>query len=76
VALDSTGDVERAIEYAEQNPIKEGKKPQRWDFVTAFNEVAARRVRYRKTKRRIGGAALRSHALKMERERARRERRG
>lgn len=36
VFLDSVADVERAIQYVENNPIKEGKPRQRWSFVTAF----------------------------------------
>lgn len=34
VFLDSPRDIERAIAYVENNPIKEGKPPQRWSFVT------------------------------------------
>jgi REP element-mobilizing transposase RayT len=33
VFLDSPEDIQRAIEYVENNPIKEGKKRQRWSFV-------------------------------------------
>lgn len=29
-------DVPRAIRYVEDNPLKEGKKPQRWSFVTPY----------------------------------------
>jgi REP element-mobilizing transposase RayT len=29
-------DVARAIRYVEDNPVKEGKKPQRWGFVTPY----------------------------------------
>ena len=29
-------DIARSIEYVEHNPVKEGKKRQRWSFVTAF----------------------------------------
>jgi REP element-mobilizing transposase RayT len=36
VFLDSVEDIQRAIAYVEQNPIKEGKKPQRWPFVVPF----------------------------------------
>ena len=36
VFLDSAADVERAMRYVENNPIKEGKRPQRWSFVTPF----------------------------------------
>jgi REP element-mobilizing transposase RayT len=34
VFLDTDEDVRRAIAYVEQNPIRDGKKPQRWSFVT------------------------------------------
>jgi REP element-mobilizing transposase RayT len=30
-------DVFRAIRYVEDNPMKEGKKPQRWSFVTPYS---------------------------------------
>ena len=30
-------DVARAIEYVENNPVKEGKKRQRWSFVTPYD---------------------------------------
>jgi REP element-mobilizing transposase RayT len=40
VFLDSAADIVRAIRYVEQNPIKEGKPPQRWPFVTAFDASA------------------------------------
>lgn len=33
VFLDSVHDVNRAIEYVNANPTKEGKKPQHWSFV-------------------------------------------
>jgi REP element-mobilizing transposase RayT len=36
VYLDTTDDVHRAIQYVEANPLKEGKRPQRWSFVTRF----------------------------------------
>jgi REP element-mobilizing transposase RayT len=39
VFLDSDDDLCRAIRYVEDNPIKEGKKAQRWSFVTAFREA-------------------------------------
>ena len=77
VALDRADDVERAVGYVEGHPLKEAKKPQVWDFVTAFDERVARHVRFGGKTRAIGGAALRSRLLKIEREgRARRERRG
>jgi REP element-mobilizing transposase RayT len=34
VFLDSPDDVRRAIQYVANNPVKEGKPPQRWSFVT------------------------------------------
>jgi REP element-mobilizing transposase RayT len=37
VYLDSVEDIERAIRYVEQNPIKEDKPAQRWTFVRAFD---------------------------------------
>jgi len=37
VFLDSVEDIRRAIRYVENNPLKEGKKRQRWSFVTAFD---------------------------------------
>jgi len=33
-------DIQRAIRYVEQNPIKEGKPPQRWSFVKPFSHNA------------------------------------
>ncbi len=36
VYLDTVVDVSRAIEYLEQNPVKEGKPQQRWSFVVPF----------------------------------------
>jgi REP element-mobilizing transposase RayT len=36
VFLDSIVDIERAVRYVEENPIKEGKRRQRWSFVTAY----------------------------------------
>lgn len=77
VPLETAVAVERAVRYVEENPTKEGKKRQRWSFVTAFDTKAAIRGATlaashatRVAPRRIGGAALRS------REEARRERRG
>jgi hypothetical protein len=69
----------------EENPVKEGKRRQRWSFVTPFDLQAAIRIareveRLGVYKRRIGGAALRSHLEKVERDKAaalaRRQRRG
>lgn len=71
VYLDEPADVWRAIEYVEQNPIKEGKKLQQWSIVTPFDVGAVAPRRVEKSRRRIGGAALRSAD-----EKARRERRG
>lgn len=32
VFLDTDEDVQRAIRYVEQNPVKQGMAPQRWEF--------------------------------------------
>ena len=37
--LDTPEDILRAIAYVENNPIKEGLKPQKWPFVMPFNPV-------------------------------------
>ena len=37
VYLDEPHDIERAIRYTEQNPIKDGLAPQRWSFVSSFS---------------------------------------
>jgi REP element-mobilizing transposase RayT len=37
VYLDDIAAVKRAIRYVERNPVKEGKKPQRWSIVTPFD---------------------------------------
>ncbi len=37
VYLDSDSDIRRAIRYVQDNPAKEGKRPQRWSFVTPFD---------------------------------------
>jgi REP element-mobilizing transposase RayT len=37
VFLDSVDDILRAIRYVNENPTRDGLKPQRWKFVTAFN---------------------------------------
>jgi hypothetical protein len=39
VFVDSTEDVVRAIRYVENNPVKEGKRRQRWSFVEPFAPV-------------------------------------
>jgi REP element-mobilizing transposase RayT len=36
VFLDSAADVARAVRYVENNPLKEGKRRQRWSFVVPF----------------------------------------
>jgi hypothetical protein len=36
VFLDSEGDIRRSIRYVEKNPMREGKRPQTWSFVSAF----------------------------------------
>ncbi|HZU34622.1 MAG TPA: hypothetical protein VFA18_01865 [Gemmataceae bacterium] len=36
VFLDSEEAIEAAIGYVEENPVKEGKPPQKWSFVTPF----------------------------------------
>jgi REP element-mobilizing transposase RayT len=40
VFLDSVEDIERAIRYVEDNPLKEGKRKQVWSFVTPFQGSA------------------------------------
>jgi hypothetical protein len=77
VYLESVEAIERAIRYVENNPIKEGKKAQKWPFVVPFIArdaiqlaVATEAARGAKPARRAGGAALKSH------EEARRKRRG
>ncbi len=37
VFLDSDSDIRRAIRYVRDNPAKEGKRAQRWSFVTPFD---------------------------------------
>jgi len=39
VFLDSEEAIVRAIKYVEDNPVKEGKSPQRWSFVSPFTSV-------------------------------------
>jgi len=36
VFLDTEEDVRRAIRYVDDNPVKEGRSPQRWDFVPRY----------------------------------------
>ena len=38
VFLDTPADIVRSVRYVENNPLKEGKPPQRWDFVVAYND--------------------------------------
>lgn len=82
IALETEQAVWRAIRYVERNPLKEGKKPQRWSFVIPFHLDAAiedaRMAGRNRVQRRIGGAALRSHEEKAAREPEKgcRERRG
>jgi REP element-mobilizing transposase RayT len=38
VFLDSIEDIGRAVRYVEANPVKEGKRPQRWSFVVPFSD--------------------------------------
>jgi REP element-mobilizing transposase RayT len=68
VFLDDLTAVNRAMRYVGQNPVKEGKKPQRWSIVTPFDLSASQATRRNPQKRRIGGAALRSAELKRHRE--------
>ena len=42
VFLDDEADIVRAIEYVQQNPLKEGKPRQRWRFVTPYQPARAR----------------------------------
>jgi REP element-mobilizing transposase RayT len=37
VFLDSIEDVGRAVDYVRDNPVKEGKRPQRWSFVVPID---------------------------------------
>jgi REP element-mobilizing transposase RayT len=37
VFLDSPEDIIRAIKYVQHNPVKEGKRPQKWWFVKPYN---------------------------------------
>ena len=39
VFLDSLEDIEHAIKYVEDNPIKDGKPAQKWSFVTPFTGI-------------------------------------
>ena len=42
VFLNTPADVDRAIKYVENNPVREGKRPQRWSCVTPFDPRHAR----------------------------------
>ena len=42
VFLNTPAEVERAIRYVENNPIREGKRSQRWSCVTLFDPQTAR----------------------------------
>ena len=42
VFLNTPNDVERAIKYVENNPVRERKRPQRWSCVTPFDPRNAR----------------------------------
>ena len=42
VFLNSPSDVERAIRYVERNPMREGKRQQRWQCVVPFDPATAR----------------------------------
>ncbi len=39
VFLDSAADIERAIRYVENNPLREGLPPQRWPFVRPYQSA-------------------------------------
>ena len=39
VFLDTPEEVACAVQYANDNPAKEGKKPQQWTFVTPFDPL-------------------------------------
>jgi hypothetical protein len=76
VELDGLKSVDRAIAYTKANPEKEGKPRQHWSMVVPFDleKVALDRAvaqRDRKPlykKRRVGGAALRSHQERLRRD--------
>ena len=44
VFLETPEDVQRAICYVEENPIKEGKSPQKWSFVARYAPTFAETV--------------------------------
>jgi REP element-mobilizing transposase RayT len=39
VFLDTAEDIHRAVQYVEENPVKEGKRPQHWSFVVPYDPV-------------------------------------
>ena len=39
VFLDTHEDIDRAIRYVEQNPVKQGRPPQTWEFVRARQQL-------------------------------------
>jgi REP element-mobilizing transposase RayT len=41
VFLDTNADIVRAIRYVEENPVKEGRRPQCWPFVVPFTPTMA-----------------------------------
>lgn len=41
VFLNTTADIERAVRYVEDNPLREGKPAQRWSFVVPFRPANA-----------------------------------
>jgi len=45
VYLNSADDIDRAVRYVEANPMKEGLPPQRWPYVTAWDETWVDRLR-------------------------------
>jgi REP element-mobilizing transposase RayT len=51
VFLDSVEDIERAIRYVENNPLKEGKKKQTWSFVKRFDVDDLHAIALRKRSR-------------------------
>jgi REP element-mobilizing transposase RayT len=65
VRLLTLDDVLRAIQYVEENPLKEGKRRQRWSFVVPFDlelavQTASQVTRRMGAKQQLGGAAMRS----------------
>ena len=52
VRLEDLAAVERAMEYVDQNPEKEGKRRQRWRFVVPFDLEVAERIAMQPASRR------------------------